>query len=92
MQLLHFSKGPDSFAVSLYKMGAGVYGISVGGSDFVARFVLEKVSSPPTDQRWTLWNKNVHEVLTGGTAASLVDALVHADFAMLNEMNTRGDE
>lgn len=86
MQLLHLSKGPDSFAVSLHKMGAGNYTVAVGGSDLATRFLLEKVG-----RRWSLWNKNQWEVLTGENAASLVDTLVHADFAMLNEMNTRGD-
>lgn len=87
MQLLHLSKGPDSFAVSLYKMGAGNYTVAVGGSDFSARFLLQKEG-----RQWSLWNKSAFEVLTGETAASLVDTLVYADFAMLNEMNTRGDE
>lgn len=85
MQLLHLSKGPDSFVVSLHKLGAGCYQVSVGGSDFAARFVLEKVG-----RRWSLWNRHQHEVLSTETAMSMVDALMHSGFEQLNGYNTQG--
>jgi hypothetical protein len=86
MQLLHFSKGPDRFIVSLCHKGAGHYTVAVGGLDFAARdFLLEKVG-----RRWSLWNGHQHEVLVGDTAMSLIDALLCSDLATLNVLKTQG--
>ena len=85
MQTLYTSKGKDFFMMSLFKQCAGRYLLRIRADHQTMMFLFDKVG-----RRWSLWNGKEHEVLTADTAASLIDTLVNADYAYLNELYTKG--